>query len=79
MCLLLQFTKMSNFYFLIVCTLQSIPSISPLASYTAVIPLAVVIMISIVREAIEDIIRYRSDLKANGERVQVLQKITQLT
>ena len=54
------------------------PSISPLASYTAVVPLALVIMISMVREAIEDIIRHRSDRRVNSEQIEVLNQITQM-
>lgn len=65
-CLLLQFTKLSNLYFLVVATLQSIPAISPLEAKTAVIPLAVVVLISMAREAIEDFLRARSDIKQNS-------------
>lgn len=72
LCLLFQFTKLSNLYFLVVATLQSIPAISPLAAKTAVIPLAVVILISMVREAIEDVMRARSDITQNNQRVTVL-------
>ena len=58
-CLLMQFTRMSNLYFLIVTILQSIPAISPLKAYTAIVPLSFVLIIGMAKEAIEDIIRYK--------------------
>ena len=40
---------------------QSIPLISPLSPATAVAPLIFVLAVSMIREAVEDFIRYRAD------------------
>ena len=63
--LLVQFLRVANIYFLIIAILQSIPAISPLNAYTAVFPLVFVLSISLIREAIEDYRRYRSDRITN--------------
>jgi len=59
--LLFQFRRFANIYFLAIAVLQSISIISPLNSGTAVAPLVLVLAISMIREGIEDYIRYRSD------------------
>ena len=46
---------------MIIAIIQSISIISPLNPVTAIIPLAFVIAISMLREGIEDYIRYKSD------------------
>lgn len=56
-----QFLRVANVYFLIIAILQSIPAISPLSPYTAYLPLAFVLVVSLIREGIEDYRRYRSD------------------
>ena len=72
LCLINQFTKLSNFYFLIVASLQSIPAISPLKAQTAVIPLGIVVGISMVREAVEDLVRHSADKQSNRKPVSTL-------
>uniref|UniRef100_A0A8C7BC95 Phospholipid-transporting ATPase n=1 Tax=Neovison vison TaxID=452646 RepID=A0A8C7BC95_NEOVI len=49
-----QFQRLANAYFLILLFLQLIPQISPLAWYTTVIPLMVVLSITAVKDAIDD-------------------------
>ena len=63
--ILIQFGRVANIYFLIIAILQSIPEISPLSPYSAYFPLLFVLMVSIIREGIEDFRRYRSDRKTN--------------
>lgn len=70
-CLLMQFTRVSNLYFLIVTILQCIPAISPLKAYTAIVPLTFVICVGMVREAVEDFIRYKQDKISNSQPVLV--------
>ena len=53
--------------------LQSIPAISPLNPITAILPLAFVLMVSLIREAIEDYRRYRSDRKTNMMKFEKLE------
>ena len=63
--LLLQFMRYANIYFLIVAILQTFPSISPLHPFSAIAPLCFVLLLSLVREWIEDYERYKSDLEMN--------------
>ena len=67
----LQFKRLANVYFLIIAIIQSIPLISPLSGATAIIPLLFVILISMIRELIEDIQRYKYDKINNEEEVIV--------
>ena len=70
--LLLQFSRLSNIYFLITAIIQSIPLISPLTSLTAILPLIFVLGISMIRELIEDLVRNNYDNLNNEEEVIVL-------
>ena len=74
--LLLQFTRLPNVYFLFIAILQSIPAISPLTSVTAILPLVFVLCVSMIRELIEDVGRYKYD-KANNNRKVVIFKNNQ--
>ena len=69
--LLYQFSRASNIYFLFTAIIQSIPLISPLTSLTAIIPLIFVLGISMIREAIEDLVRNNYDNLNNEEEVIV--------
>ena len=69
--LLYQFSRLSNVYFLFTAIIQSIPLISPLTSLTAIIPLIFVLGVSMIREAIEDLVRNNYDNLNNGEEVIV--------
>ena len=68
-----QFLRVANWYFLMIAILQSIPAISPLNPVTAILPLAFVLMVSLIREAIEDYRRYRSDRKTNMMKFEKLE------
>lgn len=65
-CLFLQFTRYANIYFLVVAVLQSIPVLSPLNPISSIAPLLFVISLSMIREAFEDLARYKSDLETNS-------------
>jgi phospholipid-transporting ATPase len=67
--LLLQFRRYANIYFLIITVLQCFPSISPLNPITAIGPFALVLLISIIREGMEDMAKHKQDEKENQERV----------
>ena len=60
-----QFTRIANFYFLIVVALLNVPGV-PISAAVAVLPLTLVVGISAVREAIEDFLRHKSDQKINS-------------
>ena len=69
--LLFQFCRLSNVYFLFTAIIQSIPLISPLTSLTAIVPLIFVLGVSLIREAIEDLVRHNYDNLNNNEEVTV--------
>ncbi len=53
-----QFTNYFNIFFLVTAVLLSIPVISPLEPATAIGPFLFVLFISIIREGIEDNVKY---------------------
>lgn len=59
--LIMQFTRLANLYFLATAIIQSIPQISPLEPFDAVLPLALVLLSSLIRESIEEWAKYRFD------------------
>ena len=63
--LLNQFKRKANIYFLLQAILNSIPAISALNPVTAILPLAFVLGVSMLREGLEDYQRYKSDVKTN--------------
>ncbi|KAB0358935.1 hypothetical protein FD754_003091, partial [Muntiacus muntjak] len=63
-----QFQRLANAYFLFLLLLQLIPQISSLAWYTTVVPLMVVLSITAVKDAIDDVVnglnfRHNSDVQ----------------
>ena len=72
LCLLKQFARIANVYFLVIAILASIPQISSLTPYTAIFPLVFVLLVSIFREGVEDFYRYRSDRASNSKKVKRL-------
>ena len=72
--LLLQFSRLPNVYFLLIAILQSIPSISPLTSVTAILPLVFVLSVSMLRELIEDISRYKYDKINNNRKITIFKE-----
>ena len=69
--LFIQFRRVANIYFLITAILQSISILSPLNPFSAVAPLVFVLSVSMIREAIEDYFRYRSDKEVNETRTMI--------
>uniref|UniRef100_M4BMT5 Phospholipid-transporting ATPase n=1 Tax=Hyaloperonospora arabidopsidis (strain Emoy2) TaxID=559515 RepID=M4BMT5_HYAAE len=68
------FTKVANFFFLMVCVLQSIPSISNTYGYPTNAPvLFFVISIDAVFAVMEDLRRHASDKEANAATCHVIQ------
>lgn len=60
-----QFSRIANFYFLLIVILLNVPGV-PISATVAAIPLVLVVGISAVREAIEDYRRHLSDVKINS-------------
>ncbi|XP_006143250.1 phospholipid-transporting ATPase FetA isoform X3 [Tupaia chinensis] len=68
-----QFQRLANAYFLILLFLQLIPEISSLQWYTTVIPLMVVLSITGVKDAADDVKRHQSDKQVNNRPVWILE------
>jgi len=67
-----QFSKYANLFFLFTAILQQIPGISPTKRYTTIVPLGVVLLVSAVKEYVEDYRRKKSDSSLNNSKAQVL-------
>lgn len=69
--LFIQFRRVANIYFLVTAILQSISFISPLHPFSAIAPLVFVLSVSMIREGIEDYLRYRSDKETNSAQTLI--------
>jgi phospholipid-transporting ATPase len=67
-----QFSKYANLFFLFTAILQQIPGISPTSKYTTIVPLCIVLLVSAVKEYIEDYRRRQSDAQLNNSKAEVL-------
>ena len=67
-----QFSKLANFYFLIVAILQMIPGLSTTGKYTTILPLMFFVTISMAKEGYEDFRRHRLDKAENNQEARVL-------
>ncbi|KAL4887113.1 hypothetical protein BJY04DRAFT_47848 [Aspergillus karnatakaensis] len=67
-----QFTKLANFYFLVVAILQMIPGLSTTGQFTTLIPLLIFVGISMGKEGFDDWRRYRLDKEENNRFASVL-------
>uniref|UniRef100_A0A8D8M529 Phospholipid-transporting ATPase n=1 Tax=Cacopsylla melanoneura TaxID=428564 RepID=A0A8D8M529_9HEMI len=67
-----QFRRYSNIFFLFIALLQQIPDVSPTGRYTTLIPLILIMVVSGIKEIIEDIKRHLADGEINHRSVDVL-------
>ncbi|WPG99859.1 putative haloacid dehalogenase-like hydrolase [Acrodontium crateriforme] len=67
-----QFSKLANFYFLIVSILQMIPGLSTTGTYTTIVPLIFFVSVSMAKEGYDDFRRYRLDKVENNRQTKVL-------
>ncbi|KAH6626552.1 hypothetical protein B0J18DRAFT_380865 [Chaetomium sp. MPI-SDFR-AT-0129] len=70
--LFFQFTKLANFYFLVIGILQMIPGLSTTGTYTTIGPLIAFVALSMAKEGYDDYRRYRMDKMENRSLVTVL-------
>ncbi|WYZ38535.1 hypothetical protein EsH8_III_000449 [Colletotrichum jinshuiense] len=70
--LLFQFSKMGNFYFLVVGIIQAIPGLSTTGQWTTIAPLAVFVSLSMAKEGYDDYRRYLLAKTENLSRTLVL-------
>lgn len=66
-----QFHKAANLYFLLIASLQLVPGLSPTGSFTTLIPLSLVIVLTMIKDVLEDLRRQESDKEVNERLVQV--------
>ena len=66
-----QFKTAFNWFFLLTVILVSIPSLSDKAAFSEILPFVVVMIISLIREAVEDYRKYKNDKKANNLNVLI--------
>lgn len=67
-----QFSKLANFYFLVISILQMIPGLSTTGTFTTLIPLMIFVGISMGKEGFDDLRRYRLDKEENNRIARVL-------
>jgi len=70
--LVFQFSKVGNFYFLIVATLQMIPGLSTVGRWTTAVPLGLFVTFSMAKEGYDDYRRYKLDKVENRSSASVL-------
>ena len=70
--LFIEFSHISNCYFLLIAILQCIPQISPLSPFSAIAPLTIVISLSLLREFFEDRARQKYDIKTNKIKTKLI-------
>ncbi|KAF3938341.1 hypothetical protein ABW19_dt0210425 [Dactylella cylindrospora] len=67
-----QFSKYANLFFLFTAIIQQIPNISPTNRYTTIVPLILVLIVSAIKELIEDWKRGQQDNGLNTSKTRVL-------
>jgi len=70
--LFFQFSKLANFYFLLIGILQMIPGLSTTGTYTTIGPLMAFVALSMGKEGYDDYRRYKLDKQENRSEVWVL-------
>eukprot|EP00770_Monocercomonoides_exilis_P004873 MONOS_4849.1-p1 / transcript=MONOS_4849.1 / gene=MONOS_4849 / organism=Monocercomonoides_exilis_PA203 / gene_product=P-type ATPase / transcript_product=P-type ATPase / location=Mono_scaffold00135:41891-45700(-) / protein_length=1269 / sequence_SO=supercontig / SO=protein_coding / is_pseudo=false len=68
-----QFRRVANVYFLLIAILQLIPGLSTLNPVTSILPLVFVIVVTMIKDLLEDLRRHSSDCKANSKMSLVWQ------
>ncbi|KAG1226260.1 hypothetical protein G6F35_002993 [Rhizopus arrhizus] len=67
-----EFSKYANLFFLFISGIQQIPGISPTSKYTTLAPLVIVLLITAIKELVEDWGVHRSDAELNAKKCKVL-------
>lgn len=67
-----QFSRVANFYFLIIALLLQFKW-APISATVAIVPLVIVIAFTMIRDGIEDILRWKSDQNINNSVAHYLQ------
>lgn len=67
-----QFSKYANLFFLFTSIIQQVPHVSPTNRYTTIGTLSVVLLVSAIKEIMEDLKRANADQELNNTKVLVL-------
>jgi phospholipid-translocating ATPase len=70
--LIAQFSRIANFYFLLVSILQMIPGLSTTGTYTTIVPLLFFVSLSMAKEGYDDFRRHRLDKEENNRKTTIL-------
>lgn len=71
-----EFSKYANLFFLFTSLIQQVPNVSPTNRYTTIGTLLVVLVVSAVKEVMEDLKRANADKELNYSQAQVLDPIS---
>ncbi|KAG5357698.1 putative phospholipid-transporting ATPase DRS2 [Yarrowia sp. C11] len=71
-----QFSKYANLFFLATACIQQVPNVSPTNRYTTILTLLVVLIVSAVKELVEDFKRAAADKELNSSTAYVLEGST---
>ncbi|OQS01643.1 phospholipid-transporting ATPase [Achlya hypogyna] len=71
-----QFRRVANFYFLVISLLQLTTKLSPTNPYSTVGPLMLVLIATMIKEAIEDKARHEADRQVNHEHTAIYDSAT---
>ena len=69
-----QFHRFANIYFIFVVALNWIPQVKAFAKEVAMLPVLFVLFVTAVKDAFEDLRRYRSDKKVNSMPCRIFDK-----
>lgn len=69
-----QFQRLANIFFLFLLILLFIPAISSLQPITTLLSLGFVLAVTAVKDAVDDIARYRSDRQLNNRQTDVVMR-----
>lgn len=67
-----QFSKYANLFFLFTSIIQQVPNVTPTNRYTTIGTLSIVLLVSAIKEILEDLKRAAADRELNNTRVAVL-------
>lgn len=67
-----QFLRVANIYFLVLTIIQLIPGVSSVPFYSTMIPLVIVLSITAVKDAYDDVKRHISDFRVNNRSITIL-------
>lgn len=70
-----EFSKYANLFFLFTSCIQQVPHVSPTNRYTTVGTLLVVLIVSAIKECVEDIKRVSSDNELNNSKTEIYSEV----